>query len=341
MAFGREKLSWSQEIWNRIDRAVHDECARIRVARKFLPLYGPVSDSTLTVPSDTINAAAAVLSVDEADTDRLIELQVEFTLTRQQTEREQELMTAVTLATRAANLLCQAEDVVIFQGQVAITGVPAAAPPIAPHPLFAAPNPRVTWRSGPAGLGLIDVPRAQVINVPLLAPPVPGADYGENTFTAVSRAYSQLQGGVAAGGGALRQSHYGPYALVLRTEPFADTHAPLRTTLIMPADRIKPLLADDGRGGRHFYGTGTLPVDPLPVGVMVSIGGNTMDLVVGVDATTAFLQEDQTGLYRFRVFERFALRLKDDSAIVLLEFQRPPAAAAPAAPAPRPGGGGR
>ena len=26
---GREKVPWSQEIWNRIDRAVHAECQRI------------------------------------------------------------------------------------------------------------------------------------------------------------------------------------------------------------------------------------------------------------------------------------------------------------------------
>jgi hypothetical protein len=46
-----------------------------------------------------------------------------------------------------------------------------------------------------------------------------------------------------------------------------------------------------------------------------------MDLVVGIDATTAFMQQDTDGNYRFRVLERFALRLKDTSAVVRLEFQ--------------------
>ena len=54
---------------------------------------------------------------------------------------------------------------------------------------------------------------------------------------------------------------------------------------------------------------------------MVSVGGNTMDLVVGIDATTAFMQVSPEGLYIFRVLERLALRLKDISAIIRLEFQ--------------------
>jgi hypothetical protein len=33
------------------------------------------------------------------------------------------------------------------------------------------------------------------------------------------------------------------------------------------------------------------------------------------------LQVDDKGLYRFRVFERFALRVKDKTAIVRLEFR--------------------
>jgi hypothetical protein len=45
-----------------------------------------------------------------------------------------------------------------------------------------------------------------------------------------------------------------------------------------------------------------------------------MDLVIGMDVTTAFMQVDDQGLYRFRVFERFALRPKDTTAIVRLEF---------------------
>ena len=314
---GRDKLPWSQEIWNRIDQAAHAECQRAKIARKFLPLYGPVSSCELTMPSDTVLRDGQTLAVDEAATVPLIELQVEFTLTSQQVECEAELMTAVTLATHAANLLAQAEDVVLFQGQSAIDGKGGPQ-----HPLFAQKIVRV--RSGPAGDGLLKAadtnPAIQVIRIDALPPVNPSDDkeprrFGERTFGAVADAYSRLQSGAG-----LQQAHYGPYALVLHTEPYADTYAPLATTLIMPADRIKPLMT------AGFYGTGTLPAKGATpsvretTGVLVSLGGNTMDLVVGMDAITAFLQEDTEGRWRFRVYERFALRLKDKTSVIRLEF---------------------
>jgi uncharacterized linocin/CFP29 family protein len=80
----------------------------------------------------------------------------------------------------------------------------------------------------------------------------------------------------------------------------------------MPADRIKPLM-DSG-----LFGTGTLP---KLNGLLLSIGGNTIDLVIGKDAITAFMQEDGEGLYRFRVFERFAVRDKDITGRVRLGFK--------------------
>jgi uncharacterized linocin/CFP29 family protein len=58
----------------------------------------------------------------------------------------------------------------------------------------------------------------------------------------------------------------------------------------------------------------------LYTGVVVSLGGNTMELTRGNDAALRFEQRDVNGNYRFRVMQRFALRLKDPTAVVLLEF---------------------
>ncbi len=322
---GRDKLPWSQEIWDRIDQAVHDECKRTKIASKFLPIHGPVDPGTLTIPSDTVVVEEQTLAVNEAATTPLIELLVEFTLTPQQVEREEELGTALTLATRAANLLSQAEDVVIFQGQSAVDGNGGPQ-----HPIFR--DGKVQARSGPANSGLLNTPTVdiQIVDVRALDSPERPQRYGENTFGAVAEAYSRLQSGEG-----LAQAHYGFYALVLHHVLFADTFAPLPTTLIMPADRIKPLVTDRMYGygmhayGHemsdmkdahcHFYGTGTLPSFR---GLMVSLGGNTMDLVVGMPPTTAFLTEDTDGDYRYRVYERFALRLKDETARMILQFEQ-------------------
>jgi uncharacterized linocin/CFP29 family protein len=154
-------------------------------------------------------------------------------------------------------------------------------------------------RAGPGPRGLVSAPDLTSVDVSLSDPDA--GRYGEESFAAVERAYADLQ----------ERGHYGPYSLVFPTRPYADAHAPLATTLIMPADRIKPLV--DGR----FFGTGTVPER---LGVMQSTGGNTVDLVVGRDAVTAFVQEDTEGLYRFRVFERLALRDKDPTGRVVLKF---------------------
>jgi uncharacterized linocin/CFP29 family protein len=313
--FGRDKVHWTPDIWDRIDKAVHDEVMRTRVAQKFLPIR-PVISRTTSVPTDAITPPtkeAPTLIVDEGLTTRLNEFWVEFALTPQQVDHETgDIMelghsTAVTLATRAANLLSQAEDLVIFSGQNAING----------NLLFQ--NGIVLNRGIPTDTGLLDLPSGtpsppalpatQIIQVKPKDPAVPGV-YAEHTFAAVAEGYSVLQG----------NGQYGPYALVLQTTPYADTYAPLPDTLILTADRLKPLMT------AGFFGTGTLPsnsgeTEPRSFGLLVSLGGNTMDLVVGLDATTAFMQQDTNGSYRFRVVERFALRLKDIKAVVRLEFQ--------------------
>jgi uncharacterized linocin/CFP29 family protein len=346
---GRDKIHWTQDIWDRIDKAVHDEMMRTRLAQKFIPLR-PVLPRTTSVPFDSITAptlAAPTFTVDEGATTRLNEYWVEFSLTPQQVDHESgDLMelghsTAVTLATHAANILAQAEDLVIFRGCNAFA-----------HPLFnpsnvngQTPSPSVLNRGAPLDTGLLGLPVLPVANFPSGSQPPVGAApllplvqaipvlldatreptiagvYGSNTFQQAALAYAQLQGA----------GQYGPYALVLQTTPYADTYAPVAAGLVITADRIKPLMT------AGFYGGGTLPsqiqasVSFTPpaapagsasfTGVLVSLGGNTMDLVVGLDATTSYMQQDSNGNYRFRVLERFALRLKDTSGVIRLEFQ--------------------
>src|SRR5262249_26132210 len=149
-------------------------------------------------------------TVDEGATTRLNEFWVEFSMTPQQIEQEtgdpseMGYSTAVTLATRAANILAQAEDLVIFQGQNAIESTD-------PNSLF---KTTVRSRGEPGDPGLLDLtvpgqtqppllPPVQVEKVQPLDPSTPGI-YGENSFGAVAKAYADLQG----------NGQYGPYASV-------------------------------------------------------------------------------------------------------------------------------
>jgi len=280
MVLGREQLEWNQDVWSALDGAVHDEFHRSAVGLKFIPFHGQV-DNAMTVPSDIVDLDT--MTVDETAVISLVELGIEFGLTRQQMAAETQNLTGVALATRAANILAQAEDLVLFSGNAALK-----------HQLFQ----RVQLRSGDAGEGLLGAADQAVGVAPVSDDP---KRYAEHTFDAVVEGYSLLQ----------RQGHNGPYALALRSEMYADTFASDRSSLVMPADRITPLLS------LGMFGTGMLPPSS---GVLVSVGGNTMDLIVGVEPTTEFLQVSTEGVYRFRVFERFALRVKDKTAIVRLDF---------------------
>jgi hypothetical protein len=246
--------------------------------------------------------------------------------------------TAVSLALASANIAAQAEDLVLFSGQNAVVNAP----------LFTGNRVQSldTNLKTNLDLGLLNITSdgtitlpgtstattiSQVVQVhPTVAatqgsPPL----YRENTLNAVASAFSQLQ---ALG-------HYEHYALALNTIPYADLHEALPSTLIEPVEPISHIV----KAGVH--GSGTLPpftaagaglptkisdgtkIDGkvLYTGVLVSLGGNTMDLVRGrmddqLDAVVTFNQKDVNENFRFRVVQRFALRLKDPTAVILLLF---------------------
>jgi uncharacterized linocin/CFP29 family protein len=306
---GREQLTtWSSDIWSRIDRAVHDEAKRTKVAQRILPLYGPLADGDDNVPADNIKDDNTTLTAQRGATTALTEIGVRFAMTQQQVGGEEQVSTAVTLATRATNWISRAEDLLIFQGQdVQDRGNQGE------QDLFKRVDPEPKKEPN-TDAGLLGAADEAVPVEPLKGDdgnPITDADgrhkYGENTFAKVAQAYSLLQA----------KGHYGPYALVLHADIFADAHAPLPTTLIMPADRIKALVGQDAEGRHMFYGTGALKPS---TGLMFSLGGDAIDLVSGNGVVTTFMQKDTANMYQFRVVERFTMRLKDKRALVRLDF---------------------
>jgi uncharacterized linocin/CFP29 family protein len=279
VSLGRESLDWTPEVWDRLDKAVYGEVQRTSVAAGFLPLVGPVKDA-LTVSADVIEGDR--LAIAEGQVRPIVELWVDFTMTPAQVQAEAELSAAMTLATRGANLLAQAEDSLIFRGDAGRES-----------PVFALVRMRQS-----AGLGLVDGAEDEIEVRPIDAA---SGHYGERTFASVAEGYSRLQA----------RGQYGPYALALHDKVYADTLVPLAGTLVTPADRIRPLVS------QGFVGSGALPPS---TGVLVSVGGSTVDLVIGNDATTGFSQIGAEGLYHFRVSERFVLRIKDRAALVRLRF---------------------
>ncbi len=289
MKYGRANLDWSASTWDKVDKAVHDEVVRVEIASKFIPFYPTTSDAK-TVPADTVDTQdPTTLTVDEGAQISIFEISVGFALTQQQVSTEGDISTATTLATRAANILGGAKDTLIFKGNRALR-----------EALFT--SGRVSHRNSSFGDGLLDL-AAETIEVSF-AEGGPPDSYGENTFAKVAEGYAKLQD----------KGHYGPYAIVFHTIPFAKVYEPLKTTLITPAKAIKGLVTES------FYGSGTL--DPF-TGFLISLGGNTVDLAIGQDAITASMQVDVQGLSQFRVYTRFALRPKEPRAFIKFHFQEP------------------
>src|SRR6266478_3484227 len=98
MSLGREQVQWSDAIWKALDDAVHDEFHRSAIGLKFIPFHGQL-ENAMTVPSDVIDLDK--MTADEANVTALVELGIDFGLTRQQMASEEQYSTGSTLATRA------------------------------------------------------------------------------------------------------------------------------------------------------------------------------------------------------------------------------------------------
>jgi uncharacterized linocin/CFP29 family protein len=108
--------------------------------------------------------------------------------------------------------------------------------------------------------------------------------------------------------------HFGPFTVVLGQSLFSVAQKPEGASLALPQDRIIPFL-----GGGSLLRSSTLASD---AGLVVALGGAPVELVVAKDISVDFLQITDEPAFLFRVFEKIALRIKDELAIVPLK-QKP------------------
>jgi uncharacterized linocin/CFP29 family protein len=259
------------------------DVGRVRVAQKVFPAQQKPNQDT--VQADILmlgNTPGDPLMIKEGVTLPFLEISAKFALTQSQVNNEATLRTAQTLAQLSGRKVALAEDLLLFQGVQAEL-----------------PQGVTVTNTSPGWNGLLNIAG---MSTPIEVEPLASGGYGENTFTAVSKGIGEL---IAAG-------HPGPYALVLETSIFADTHAPVPNTLVTTSDRINPLV--DGR----FYGTGTLPAH---TGLLVSLGGNPTTIHIAQDATTVYNSEDPFGNHRFRVLERVQIVVREPQAFVKLQFK--------------------
>jgi uncharacterized linocin/CFP29 family protein len=306
------QVGWTDAQWNRVREEVLREWQKVRVAGSFLPIYGPLPPSTHVVPSEVIGRGG---TVDDGEISRIYELTVRVELSRQQVA-EEDLSGALLLLRRAATALAIEEDDVVFNGQTAqqpslrprVPGRVRRFPEVQridgepPTAIHALEDSHLDTPSNPGPLGLV---RGAFEHVDL------EPDSGPELLTAISDAISVLEA-----------NGYGPpFVCVLGRAAFRAAHDPMGDSMVLPADRIEPLI------GRQLLRASVLDYleDTQIAGVVLSLAGDSMDLVVAVEATPEFTQVDTEGHYVFRVFERLALRIKDNYAIVRLEYEAPAA----------------
>ena len=329
-------VGWTDAQWNRVRQAVSDEAGRARVAASFLPIYGPLPSSTQIVPSEIVDEANG--TVDDTSTTPILEIKCEVALSQQQVQ-EEDLSSALLLFRRAANVVARWEDWIIFNGQrwlfrdeqrqpdirggrCDVTGGEKAGVDVRDggevvrEPKLGQMDPRARRRmtqrllfTNPGAMGLIDGGSIAVQG---------GALDPNSIVTGIVRAVSELES----------NGHLAPFVCVLGNRAFEFANTPA-AGLVLPRDRIEAFLSRELlRSGtidqRRWEQPGQDPQQQAPQyarGVVVSLAGDPVDLAVSVDPSPQFLYIDQQARYVFRVYERFALRIKESAAVARLEFE--------------------
>ena len=286
----------SDDQWNRIRQIVHDEALRARVAASFLPLYGPLPGDATTVPKDSLSTEANPtpppaerLKVDDDDTIQLASVAVNVTV-KNHMLADPELAAASILFRRAANIVARVEDAIIFRGRTRANNPPIPGVDRVP-PVYSV--------SGSDYVGLFDRNLNQI--------DLPRNSDGQAIFTAIVGAINALE----------NAAYYKPFACVLSDNLFRTIYTPIANSMVLPADSIPPIL------NGPLLRSSTLADD---TGLIISLQGNPVEIVVGKDIHVRYLQGTPDGDHLFRVSQRFVLRVKDATAVKRIA---PPAAQNP------------
>lgn len=283
-----QDLGWTGDQWERIRQAVHDEALRARVAASFLPLYGPLPGGTETVPKNLLGTGVEEtskdlrLEVNDHEVLRLASVSVNVYL-KGHMAADPELAAAIMLFRRAADIIARIEDAIIFNGKhdktvEGVNGLPAV----------------YTLGGAETYEGLLEQ-AGNPASVELNDGEYPGAA----VFNAIVEAIGKLEG----------SGHYRPYACVLGAELFAMVHKPVAQSMVLARDSILPMI--EGPLVRSS-------VLPPGVGLLISLQGEPVEIVVPGDISVRYLQTTMDGKHAFRVSQRFVLRVKDPSAIAAI-----------------------
>jgi len=289
---------WSAAQWEMVNNAVTESFGKASVAGAFLPCYGPLPGSAEYVRDEKLKTTGSSVTVEDDTTLKLFNLTVQVELSNEQVADEA-LSTALLAFRRAANTLAQVEDHLVFNGYgAAQSAVRDAGVTL---PALSASEADVVVSSPNSLSGLINSDTATQISTSIKqnrkrkGQPQPDVD-GEHVIQEVAKSVVSLE----------KASHPGPFACILGAKTFVAAHTPA-TGLVLPADRITPIL------NGPLLRSGRLPDN---AGIVVSLAGIDIDIVVATPPKVQFLQIREDAKYLFRVYEKFVLRIKDPTAVL-------------------------
>lgn len=290
------ELGWTDAQWDKVNRAITEAFEKSNVAERFVTCYGPLGESAETVRAPKLirrGNSAAKLSIEDDTTTKLFNLTVKVTLSSEQVA-EESLSSALVAFRRAGATLAQVEDDVVFNGY---------------DPAVQQQNKANKKRQREEELTLDVVRSGPPKTEGLASKPDAGQPLGrqsrskgqnkidppdqEGLVKEIAKAVVSLES----------EANPGPFACVLGTELFALAHTPTKGSLVLPTDRITPLLD----GGPLLRSGSMLPTH----GIVVSLATDVIDIVIATPPRAQYLQRDDDAKYVFRVYEKFVLRIKD------------------------------
>ena len=111
---------WSDAQWELIAKTVTQAFDKANVAGNFLPCYGPLPERDDYVRKEVIETQGNVVSVSDDTTLKLLTLTVKVPLSREQV-RDGRTASALLAFRRAATLLAQVEDYLVFNGFASVS----------------------------------------------------------------------------------------------------------------------------------------------------------------------------------------------------------------------------
>jgi uncharacterized linocin/CFP29 family protein len=119
-----------------------------------------------------------------------------------------------------------------------------------------------------------------------------------NAFRDVVAAVEQLTG----------YGYPGPFALAVSTRMYVAMNRMFENTGVLEIDQVKKIVS---------AGVFVSPVLSDPSAVVVASGPENLDLVVGVDMTTGYIESSKMN-HHFRVLETLVLRIKRPESICVI-----------------------